>query len=172
MAQWIVFTLVFGAMPYGIEVLIGYVRDGTVALHPSGSILFLGMVACASVLENERPRFGRKHRRWLARSRLGVLILVVAGGTFYGLFELAHSDDPVREVGWSCPALLMLHAADVSPPVGGRILAHRGRCVSWRARVERMHTLSLLYAALSVTLAMVFRWVESRRRVPGIGGGG
>lgn len=161
MLRWVVFTLLFGLLPFAFSVLLQLLQGNGVAWWRSTpELLFFSVMVCAVEMGElfgslSEPNPAPERPGWLAVAFCCFLLAAVLSSGVYGLHVYQQRDGE-----W------LADAAACGPFLGGAGPARSGAaadCTQWVVFQGNLFTLSVFFAAVLATGALLTEWFRMRR---------
>lgn len=163
MLRWVVFTLLFGLLPFALSVLLQLLQGNGVAWWRSTpELLFFSVMVCAVEMgELFGSLSSAEHRParpdLLAGAFCLLLLVSVLSSGLYGVHVHQQRDPEWIAMASACGPLLQNRGvADAADP---------STCAAWVVFQGNLFTLSTGVAALVAGVGTVMEWIRMRRRV-------
>jgi len=179
-AKWFVFTIVAGLIPYGLVVSQHHRNTGEWTFPPSPELLFLAVIAFATVLGEIQESDQERRRAPRFRTHYAVLMIfgVVLSAAAYGAFVGGSMTSPGRRAGVDCAAVIDGAEPGAASPrieadsVRGALARRWGsECGEWHAVQLRAFHESIWIAGCATALGLLgmlaYGPPMKRRTLPG-----
>jgi hypothetical protein len=172
LTKWLFFNLMFGAIPYGLTVLLNRTQSpGSPLLHPSSEVLFIAVVATSSSLGElwDEDEYGSRPRsHWRARWQLLLLLGVLCSSLLYGAYVYATLGEPGRGGGVDCSVIAAWALRPGSPtpdPWQAQLMAQwASPCAAWARSQATLFRWSLWTVAVWVPIGTTAMHLYPPRR--------